>query len=78
MPLFPGKEIVSSSFFDGAVASYTPSLPEVTLGVGGFALALAMATFALKVLPFLPQSLSDADADPHYASAIAKKEPTTA
>lgn len=78
MPLFPGKEIVGSSFFDGAVASYTPSLPEVTLGVGGFALALAMATFALKVLPFLPQSLSDADADPHYASAIPKKEPAAA
>ena len=78
MPLFPGKEIVSSSFFDGAVASYTPSLPEVTLGVGGFALALALATFALKVLPFLPQSLSDADADPHYASAISKKEPAAA
>lgn len=78
MPLFPGKEVVASSFFDGAVASYTPSLPEVALGVGGFALALALATFAMKVLPFLPQSLSDADADPHYASAIPKKEPAAA
>ncbi|MHB8741648.1 MAG: NrfD/PsrC family molybdoenzyme membrane anchor subunit [Sulfuricaulis sp.] len=77
MPLFPGKEVIASSFFDGVVTSYTPSLPEIALGVGGFALALALATFALKVLPFLPQSLSDADADPHYASSVPKKEPAT-
>ncbi len=69
MPLMPGKEVVASSFFDGMVASYSPSLPEVVLGVGGIGLALVMATFAMKVLPFLPQSLSDADADPHYKAA---------
>jgi molybdopterin-containing oxidoreductase family membrane subunit len=72
MPLVPGKEIVGSSFFDGVVASYSPSLPEAALGVGGFALALAMTVFALKVLPFLPQSLSDADADPHHKTEAAK------
>ena len=65
MPLVPGKDI-SSSFFDGVVASYAPSLPEVILGIGGLGLALAMVTFALKILPFLPQSLSDSSADPHY------------
>jgi Ni/Fe-hydrogenase subunit HybB-like protein len=65
MPLFPGKE-VSSSFFDGVVASYTPSLPEFLLGIGGIGLALGMTTFAIKVLPFLPQSLADADVDPHH------------
>ncbi|HJW11203.1 MAG TPA: NrfD/PsrC family molybdoenzyme membrane anchor subunit [Albitalea sp.] len=69
MPLFPGKTVVASSFFDGQIATYAPSLPEAALGVGGFALALALAAFALKVLPFLPQSLSDADADPHYKAA---------
>ena len=26
---------VSSSFFDGAIASYAPSLPELALGTGG-------------------------------------------
>ncbi len=72
MPLFPGKEIISSGFFDGVVATYTPSLPEIALGIGGMALALGMTTFALKVLPFLPVSLSDADADPHAAKEIAK------
>ncbi len=68
MPLVPGKEI-SSSFFDGVVASYAPSLPEAALGFGGLALALAMVVVALKLLPFLPNSLSDADADPHHSVA---------
>ena len=78
MPLFPGKEIVSSGFFDGVVATYTPSLPEIALGVGGVALALAMVAFALKVLPFLPTSLSDADADPHYKAETAGQEAAAA
>jgi molybdopterin-containing oxidoreductase family membrane subunit len=58
--MFPEKD-VSSSFFDGVVASYAPSLPEVALGVGGVALALALTAVALKVLPFLPASLADAE-----------------
>ena len=69
--MFPDK-IVSSGFFDGAVAQYTPSLPEIALGIGGVALALAMTAFAIKVLPFLPQSLADADVDPHNASRTAE------
>jgi len=60
--MFPDKE-VSSSFFDGVVAAYAPSLPEVALGVGGVALALALTAVALKVLPFLPRSLADGDVD---------------
>ena len=60
--MFPDKE-VASSFFDGVVAAYVPSLPEVALGVGGVALALALTVVALKLLPFLPQSLADADVD---------------
>jgi Ni/Fe-hydrogenase subunit HybB-like protein len=59
--MFPEKDI-SSSFFDGVVAHYAPSLPEVTLGVGGVALALALTAVALKVLPFLPRSLADGEA----------------
>ena len=68
MPLFPDKE-VSSSFFDGVVGSYTPSLPEILLGIGGFGIALGMTVFAIKVLPFVPQSLADADVDPHHKAA---------
>jgi molybdopterin-containing oxidoreductase family membrane subunit len=60
--MFPDK-VVSSSFFDGVVAHYAPSLPEVALGVGGVALALALTMVGLKVLPFLPRSLADRDVD---------------
>ena len=64
--MFPEKE-VASSFFDGVVAAYAPSLPEVALGVGGVALALALTAVALKVLPFLPKSLADGDVGPAAA-----------
>ncbi|MDH5352360.1 MAG: polysulfide reductase NrfD, partial [Betaproteobacteria bacterium] len=64
--MFPGKE-VRSSFFDGVVAAYAPSLPEVALGVGGVALALALTAVALKVLPFLPRSLADGEVAPAKA-----------
>ena len=53
LKLFPGFE-VSSSFFDGVVAGYRPSLPELFLGVGGIALALLLTTLALRLMPFLP------------------------
>jgi len=69
MPLFPDKEIISSSFYDGVVAQYSPSLPEILLGIGGIGLALGMTAFAVKVLPFLPQSLADAEVDPHHKAA---------
>lgn len=64
--MFPGME-VSSSYQDGVVASYTPSLPEIGLGLGGVALALAIAVFAMKVLRLLPKSLADSVVDPHSA-----------
>ncbi len=66
LEIFPGYE-VSSSFYDGVVNSYTPSLPEILLGLGGIAMALFIVTFALKVLRFLPVSLADSVADPHHA-----------
>ncbi len=58
--MFPDK-IVSSTFFDGVIAAYAPSVPEIALGAGGVALALALTAVALKVLPFLPGSLADVD-----------------
>lgn len=66
LEIFPGYE-VSSSFFDGVVHSYTPSLPEILLGFGGIALSLFIVAFALKVLRFLPATLADSAADPHSA-----------
>jgi molybdopterin-containing oxidoreductase family membrane subunit len=59
LQLFPGMN-VSSSFFDGVVHAYTPSLPELFLGLGGVAIALLMTVFAVKVLRLLPASLDDA------------------
>ncbi len=66
--MFPGFE-VSSSFFDGVVNHYSPSMPEIALGVGGVAIALIMVTIGIKVLRFLPLSLDDAIVDPHYKPA---------
>ena len=65
--LFPGMD-VSSSFRDGVVASYTPSLPEIGLGLGGIGVALIIVTLAIKVLKFTPETLADKDIDPHYAA----------
>jgi molybdopterin-containing oxidoreductase family membrane subunit len=66
LEIFPGYE-VTSSFYDGVIHSYTPSLPEILLGFGGIALSLFIVIFALKVLRFLPSSLADSVADPHSA-----------
>ncbi len=60
MELFPGYE-VSSSIGDGAIASYTPSLPELALGLGGVAVALFATGLGAKILRILPSSLSDAN-----------------
>lgn len=57
--LFPGRQ-VSSSFFDGVVNPYSPSLPEWLLGFGGIAITGLIVTLALKFLGFLPERLDDA------------------
>jgi molybdopterin-containing oxidoreductase family membrane subunit len=54
--LFPGM-VESSTFFDGEVHPYTPSLPEVLLGLGGMALAAAIVAVALRALALLPERL---------------------
>jgi len=65
LDLFPGME-VSSSFFDGVVNSYSPTLPELMLGLGGVAVSLIAITLAVKALDLLPVSMADAVADPHH------------
>ncbi len=66
--LFPGME-ESSSFQDGVVASYMPSLPELLLGLGGVALALTIAVIGMRVLRFLPATLGDAADEPRRERA---------
>ncbi len=56
--LFPGAE-VESRYFDGVIATYTPSIRETMLGLGGVGLALLIVTVGVKVLRFLPESLAD-------------------
>jgi len=63
--LFPGKE-VSSSFYDGVINSYTPSNPEIFLGLGGFAIAALITAIGMKILRFLPNSLANSVTDPHH------------
>jgi molybdopterin-containing oxidoreductase family membrane subunit len=65
LQLFPGYE-VSSSFYDGVVNSYTPSIYEIALGVGGSAFAVAIVLVGVKILRFLPLSLENALVDPHH------------
>ncbi len=65
LPLFPGMT-VSSSFFDGVVHPYSPSLVETMLGIGGMAVAGVIVVIALRVLRFLPESLDDSVVDPHH------------
>ena len=59
LEIFPGH-VVSSSFFDGAVDPYRPSLPEWLLGLGGIAAAYLLTLVGLRVLPLMPA----ADAPP--------------
>lgn len=58
MEMFPGYEI-TSSFYDGAIASYSPSFFELSLGVGGVAVAILATGIAAKVLRILPTNLAD-------------------
>ena len=59
LEIFPGYEVVSSTFFDGVINDYTPSIYEIALGLGGVAVSLVMVAFIIKVLPFLPSGLAD-------------------
>ena len=52
--LFPGMT-ATSSFFDGGIHSYSPSLPEFLLGLGGLAAAALITVIAAKVLNFMPK-----------------------
>lgn len=66
LQLFPGME-VSSSFLDGQIHAYTPSGWEIMLGLSGVAVTVLIIAVAVKYLPLLPTSLSDAKVDPHHS-----------
>ncbi len=54
--LFPGSQI-TSSFSDGVINLYSPSLPEWLLGLGGLSVTGLIIALTLKLLPVLPDRL---------------------
>lgn len=52
--LFPGME-ATSSFFDGRIHPYSPSLPEFLLGMGGVGAAALITAIGARVLNFMPK-----------------------
>lgn len=80
LTLFPGME-VSSSFMDGQVAQYAPSLPEVVLGLGGLAIAVLVTVLGATFLRILPASLAhgeEAEAEVLEAATHIDAEPAPA
>jgi molybdopterin-containing oxidoreductase family membrane subunit len=59
MNLFPGMEVVESSFYDGVVVEYVPSIWEILLGIGGVAVAMALVAVGARMLKVFPESLED-------------------
>ncbi|MBU0498684.1 MAG: polysulfide reductase NrfD [Gammaproteobacteria bacterium] len=71
MAIFPGMTIVGGGVFDtvnNQPFSYVPSLPEVLLGLGGIAMAIAATLVGVRMLKFLPTSLADEVIDPHHSA----------
>jgi len=59
LSIFPGYE-ASSSFGDGQIASYTPSLPEFLLGFAGITVAFLITAIGVRVIDsLLPHDILD-------------------
>ncbi|MDH5206914.1 MAG: polysulfide reductase NrfD, partial [Hylemonella sp.] len=69
LQIFPGFE-VSSSFADGVVNAYAPSLPEWLLGLGGMGIVGTIVVLALKWLAFVPERLDAFPPDQTAAGAV--------
>lgn len=53
LDIFPGYE-VTSTFWDGQIGQYHPSLYEFLLGFGGLAIAFLITTIGVHALDFMP------------------------
>lgn len=58
LDLFPGYT-ESSSFQDGIISPYTPSMYEFMLGLGGIGISAFIYIFAIMILDFTPKSLDN-------------------
>ena len=56
LSIFPGFE-ASSSFGDGAIGLYQPSMPEIMLGVGGVGISFLITAIGIRVLDFVPREI---------------------
>ncbi len=56
LSIFPGFE-ASSSFGDGAIGLYQPSIPEIMLGVGGVGISFLITAIGIRVLDFVPREI---------------------
>lgn len=54
--IFPGYE-VKSSFGDGAIGHYQPSIFEILLGMGGVGISFLIAAVGIHVLDFVPREI---------------------
>lgn len=54
MQMFPGHE-VSSSFYDGVIGQYSPSIYEWLLGMGGIGITFVLTVIAVRAFKFMPQ-----------------------
>lgn len=62
LELFPGYS-VTSTFYDGVIAHYTPSLAELALGMGGMGLAVLVTLIGVRILPFAPVQMAGENQD---------------
>ena len=72
LEMFPGKTVLefgAPGDVGGGVAPYAPSFPEFLLGVGGVGVAMLITAVGVRVLQFLPESLSDKDIEPQASAA---------
>jgi molybdopterin-containing oxidoreductase family membrane subunit len=58
LDLFPGYE-VRSSFYDGIINRYAPSVPEALLGISGLAIAAWITLLGVRFLKLVPESASE-------------------
>ncbi len=54
LDIFPGYD-VKSSFYDGAINSYSPTLPEILLAFGGLGITFTATVIGVRALRFLPE-----------------------
>ena len=71
LEMFPGMTLLDEGFGAQAaqMAPYSPSLPELLLGLGGMALAMTVTAVGVRALKFLPESLADEALDIQSAHA---------